>query len=425
MRTPTPRSGGSAERRAFSPCHAGVLALITVASTCSAATIQLPSASVGLGSQFALAVTVNSGTNALGRYDFDVRYDPALLAVVTVAGGVGEFAPPLFSSTNTPGRILLSDENLTSLSSPTGSITVAQLNFTVIGGAGSTTSVYFASASLLDTDALPLSTVVTAARIQIASLPAIVKVAGTNVQSRETFSIPLTVDSGSQPLGRYEVELHFSTNVLRLLGVFGQGFFANPIVNSNTPGRVSLSADNLTSLTSPSGLVAVADLSFRSVGSLNSSSPLTIHNSSVFNTDASSLVVTNFSALVQVDTDGNGNSVPDLWEFKYFGSTNANLALDQDVDGVRNADEYTADTNPTNNLSYLHISGVQAGTGGLVVIWQGGTNATQDLQRVLSLGGTEQWSNIFTALPPTPFSGSYTDSFGTNAPQFYRIKATR
>lgn len=422
------RTAFRSQRRKESLGRVLLIAILAVTSlVVPAATIQLPSLDVGVGSQFTLPVTVNSGSSALGRYDLEVRYNPAILAVTGVTGGVGEFAPPLFSSTNSSGRILLSDENLTSLSSPTGSITVAQITFSVIGGASSTTSVYFASAALLTTDALPLSLTATPASIQIASLPAVVKIGGTNVGSLEPFSAPLTVDSGLQPLGRYEVELHFATNVLRLLGVSGQGFFASPLLNSNTPGKIILSADNLTSLASPTGLVTVAGISFLSIGGLNSSSPLSIHSSSVFNTDGSSLAATNLSALVQVDPDGNGNSIPDWWEIKYFGSTNADLALDQDGDGVSNADEYSADTNPTNAASYLHFTAVVNVTAGTKLDWFGGSNAWKYLQRTDSFNGTNTaWLNFWTSPPPpSADSGSYTDAVGTNTAQFYRIKATR
>jgi hypothetical protein len=55
----------------------------------------------------------------------------------------------------------------------------------------------------------------------------------------------------------------------------------------------------------------------------------------------------------------------------------------------------------------------------------GGVQATQFLQRALSLSATSAWLNIYTAAPPTPVSGSYTDSLDTNAIQFYRVKAVR
>ncbi|MGO8839219.1 MAG: hypothetical protein ACLQAH_09010 [Limisphaerales bacterium] len=55
--------------------------------------------------------------------------------------------------------------------------------------------------------------------------------------------------------------------------------------------------------------------------------------------------------------------------------------------------------------------------------WQGSTNAWLYLQRTPALAGTNAvWVNIWTGAPPTPISGSYTDFFGTNPMEFYRMK---
>ena len=75
--------------------------------------------------------------------------------------------------------------------------------------------------------------------------------------------------------------------------------------------------------------------------------------------------------------------------------------------------------------SYLRITGVSLLPGGVKLDWHGGVDATQYLQRNDFLGSTNQWLNIHTAAPPTPISGSYTDWVGTNALQFYRMKADR
>lgn len=394
--------------------------------TCNllAATVSLPSLSVGPGASFALPISVNTGASALGRYDFDVRYDPAVLQVSVVSGGSGEFSDPLFYSTNTVGRILLSDENLTSLTSPTGSNVVAQISFQVIGGAGSTTSVYFASTALLDTDAVSLTATNAPAAIQIAGLPAILSVEGANVESGIPFVLPLKVDGGTQPLGRYEAELQYNTNNLRLVGVAGIAPFVSPLVNSNVPGKILLSADNLSSITSPTGLVSVADLTWLAVGGINSTATVVVVSSSIWNTDASALGVTNQDGMVLVNLDSDGDNLPDAWELRFFATMSHNGATDSDGDGVSDYDEYVADTNPTNALSYLRITSVQPISGGFVLNWQGGVTATQWVQRIGNLD-SNGWMNISTSMPPTPVSGSFTDVLATNTAGFYRIRAER
>ena len=63
--------------------------------------------------------------------------------------------------------------------------------------------------------------------------------------------------------------------------------------------------------------------------------------------------------------DLNTNGLPDYWEAS-FGITDP--AGDDDGDGVRNADEYWANTNPTNAASVLRIASVATGVGGQCTI---------------------------------------------------------
>ncbi len=78
-------------------------------------------------------------------------------------------------------------------------------------------------------------------------------------------------------------------------------------------------------------------------------------------------------------------------------------------------------SNPTNPP--VNFTGITPVQGGIQFNWQGGSNAWLYLQRSPALAGTNvNWVNIWTGAPPTPISGSYTDSFGTNAMEFYRMK---
>ena len=123
--------------------------------------------------------------------------------------------------------------------------------------------------------------------------------------------------------------------------------------------------------------------------------------------------------------DADGDGLPDWWESQYFGNTSANPNDDPDGDGFSTMQEYLADTKPNDGTSYLHFTGLSVLPGGIKLNWLGGEQATQYMQRSFTLTATNQWLNIFTAAPPTPLSGSYTDLLGTNAMRFYRIEATR
>lgn len=62
--------------------------------------------------------------------------------------------------------------------------------------------------------------------------------------------------------------------------------------------------------------------------------------------------------------DSVGDGIPNAWRAQFFGgngtSTNGNSCAmcDPDHDGVPNAHEYTADTNPTNALSYFRVQAI-------------------------------------------------------------------
>jgi len=135
---------------------------------------------------------------------------------------------------------------------------------------------------------------------------------------------------------------------------------------------------------------------------------------------------TPFTVQTSANPDSDGDGLPDWWEIQYFGSTAANPNDDPDGDGFKNWQEYTADTNPTNAASHLALS-VSLLSSGVKLDWLAGSNSWKYLQRAISLSETNAaWLNLWTSPPPpSPDSGSYTDSFGTNAMQFYRIKATR
>lgn len=121
----------------------------------------------------------------------------------------------------------------------------------------------------------------------------------------------------------------------------------------------------------------------------------------------------------------DGDGIPDWWELQFFGSTARNGAGDSDGDGLSDRMEYLADTNPTNAASVLRITSIQLVPGGVWMEWQGGILATQYLQRAVSLDASNVWTDLIINAPPTPPSGSFTDGLGTNAMQFYRIRAAR
>ena len=137
-----------------------------------------------------------------------------------------------------------------------------------------------------------------------------------------------------------------------------------------------------------------------------------------------------FIIATSLDTVGDG--IPDWWRAQFFGGTGAGTnsqscaACDPDGDGMSNWQEYLADTNPTNNASYLALVGLLPQTNGIVISWIGGTGATQVVEYSYDLpasGGT--WFCLFTNLPPTAVTNTILQTGGSAGSQFYRIRASR
>lgn len=126
--------------------------------------------------------------------------------------------------------------------------------------------------------------------------------------------------------------------------------------------------------------------------------------------------------------DSDSDGMPDWWERDYaLDPTNAADAdAHADADDVRNLDEYLADTDPTNEASFLGLTNIVCEAGNVTVCWTGGTQAEQYLERCTNLlGSNVLWLTIYTNSPQTPVSTNFTDTAATNRAQVYRLRAVR
>jgi|GEM_PF-5977650 len=77
-------------------------------------------------------------------------------------------------------------------------------------------------------------------------------------------------------------------------------------------------------------------------------------------TDSDGLYVISQTLLLDVSADsengGNGNGLPDAWEFEYFGSNGQDASADPDGDGHSNADELLNGSNPTDYYNFGHAT---------------------------------------------------------------------
>jgi hypothetical protein len=124
-------------------------------------------------------------------------------------------------------------------------------------------------------------------------------------------------------------------------------------------------------------------------------------------------------ALAPVDSDGDG--LADGWELHYGGSTTGLVAdADDDGDGVDNAGEYAAGTDPGDTNSVLRLDPVFAASGeGFVLTWPSQTNRTYAVVRSPDL--LQSFAPVATNIPATPPSNSYTNGTA-EAAGFYEIE---
>src|SRR5437016_1804515 len=120
------------------------------------ATLGCP-AMVQAGQQFTTEVTIDVGTTPLGGYSIVVTYDPAVLALASVAGGsTAEFSGRPTTNTPTPGTTNLAAFQSASLTSPSGVVSVAMITFSVAETASTTTDIGLTVKNLFDTDSNPI-----------------------------------------------------------------------------------------------------------------------------------------------------------------------------------------------------------------------------------------------------------------------------
>jgi hypothetical protein len=103
--------------------------------------------------------------------------------------------------------------------------------------------------------------------------------------------------------------------------------------------------------------------------------------------------------------DGDGDGMPDFWEWAYFGDTSVSSggrAEDRDEDGLCDRDEYAAGTDPMDRASVLAVSGMMWSSGGLELTWQSAAGKRYAILRSTNLlnGFGEQLMSNIVAHPP-------------------------
>ena len=123
--------------------------------------------------------------------------------------------------------------------------------------------------------------------------------------------------------------------------------------------------------------------------------------------------------------DSNGNGLPDAWETRYFGSLNApggGADEDPDGDGLTNAQEYHAGTNPRNGGSGVRIHSVLLARGDAQIRFLSVAGRSYRVERATALGSAN-WTVIAEGLAGSGGVMQVTDpGAATQQNMFYRVR---
>ena len=123
------------------------------------------------------------------------------------------------------------------------------------------------------------------------------------------------------------------------------------------------------------------------------------------------------------DLDGDG--LPNYWEQRYGTTTGLVASADIDSDGFINADEYAADTDPTNAASYFAISGFLASTNQTVTFLGSTSRQYQVFYTTNDLAATNlTWIAAHTNKITGTGANSSITVTNTAGKAFFRLRAT-
>jgi hypothetical protein len=138
-------------------------------------------------------------------------------------------------------------------------------------------------------------------------------------------------------------------------------------------------------------------------------------------------VAANFTLTVVADSDSDG--IPDVWSQQFFGHPNGSAGDlsragdDFDHDGMSNAAEYIAGTDPTNASSFLGV-GLAAGPSSAVVSFGAISNRTYTVQ--FADGGAQfQWFSLADVVARTTNRIEIIPDAAWTPRRFYRVATPR
>ena len=153
---------------------------------------------------------------------------------------------------------------------------------------------------------------------------------------------------------------------------------------------------------------------------------------SIWSANCGWISLSNAVAYVQTDSIQPAQLAPDglpiAWLLSNFGTTNVNADADPDHDGMSNAQEYQAGTDPNITTSVLRITAQQFTVGGTTanLTWNSVPSRYYHIQKTVSVAPTNWTDSGLGLISPsagTTTTSSFSDS--TTPIRFYRVQANR
>src|SRR5205809_4499706 len=113
------------------------------------------------------------------------------------------------------------------------------------------------------------------------------------VQAGQQLGIEIAINVGTTPLGAYEIAVTYDPAVLTVASVAGGStaqFSGNPTTNTPTPGTTNLSAFQSASLTSPTGVVSVAMITFNVAATASATTAIGLTVQPLFDTNSTAIL---------------------------------------------------------------------------------------------------------------------------------------
>lgn len=133
---------------------------------------------------------------------------------------------------------------------------------------------------------------------------------------------------------------------------------------------------------------------------------------------------------IQMGPDTDADGLPDDWERLYAGSpTTLNGAGDEDRDGMSNAQEYLADTNPLERSSALRVTSFMANSRGTAntITFTSRPTRLYEVQERTTLTPDSSWvdSGLGTIRPDSGATTTRSFTDAASPTRFFRVEANR